>query len=76
MNSDTYSQQNHAQPKLIVAPQATVEKMKIIRAADNSVPLMEQFGISYNSWRKLQSGEPLRVSLVNRLIERFDREFS
>lgn len=32
--------------------------------------LNERFGISYNTWRKLVAGEPVRTSLVKRLEQR------
>ena len=34
--------------------------------------LTEQFGISYNTWRKLIAGEPIRASLLSRLQARID----
>lgn len=32
-----------------------------------------QFGISYNTWRKLIAGQPVRASLLSRLQARIDR---
>lgn len=32
--------------------------------------LNERFGISYNSWRKIMAGQPVRISLAKRLAER------
>ena len=34
--------------------------------------LNERFGISYNSWRKLLAGQPIRPSLANRLKARIE----
>ncbi|WP_414900167.1 hypothetical protein ACMT1E_10700 [Sphingomonas flavalba] len=38
--------------------------------------LQAQFGISYNTWRKLLSGQPIRRSLADRLEDRVSRRFS
>lgn len=32
--------------------------------------LMMQYGISYNTWRKIRSGDPVRNSVVERLEKR------
>jgi hypothetical protein len=32
--------------------------------------LMPQFGISYNTWRKVRAGEPIRRSVADRLEQR------
>ncbi|MFT3964362.1 MAG: hypothetical protein QM690_00585 [Sphingobium sp.] len=40
------------------------------RTAHNSVPLMNDFGISSKTWQKIRMGEPIRASLAQRLIER------
>jgi len=32
--------------------------------------LMAQFGISYNTWRKIEANEPLRSSLADRIEKR------
>ncbi|PQM25835.1 hypothetical protein CVO77_19735 (plasmid) [Sphingopyxis lindanitolerans] len=34
--------------------------------------LNERFGISYNTWRRLMSGEPVRQSVILRLEKRLD----
>lgn len=34
--------------------------------------LTERFGISYNSWRKLIAGQPIRASLLSRLEARIE----
>ena len=36
--------------------------------------LMQRFGISYNTLRKIESGEPIRRSLAIRLQERLEKE--
>lgn len=52
-------------------PPEIVERICRIRQRDPSAPVMQQFGISDNSWRKLRRGEPLRRSVADRLIARF-----
>jgi hypothetical protein len=34
--------------------------------------LNDRFGISYNTWRKLIAGQPVRASLLNRLEARLE----
>jgi len=51
-------------------PQHIIDMMRKIRSQNNRVPIMQQFGISDNSWRKLQAGQPLRQSVTERLIAR------
>ncbi|WP_176593308.1 hypothetical protein [Sphingobium sp. EM0848] len=36
--------------------------------------LNDRFGISYNSWRRLMAGQPVRASLLARLGHRFSTE--
>lgn len=38
--------------------------------------LMPRFGISYNTFRKIEKGEPIRNSVAERLIERITCEMS
>ncbi|MCC2979457.1 MULTISPECIES: hypothetical protein [unclassified Sphingomonas] len=35
--------------------------------------LMRQFGISYNTWRKVREGQPIRRSVADRLESRLAR---
>lgn len=44
----------------------------VIHRTDES--LNDQFGISYNTWRKLMAGEPVRSSLLKRLEQRLGLE--
>lgn len=37
--------------------------------------LMERFGISYNTLRKIEAGLPIRSSLANRLEDRLKEEW-
>lgn len=36
--------------------------------------LQPRFGISYNTWRKIAAGEPIRATVAARLIERIKAE--
>ncbi|MFG6283222.1 hypothetical protein [Sphingomonas sp. S6] len=36
--------------------------------------LQPRFGISYNTWRKIAAGEPIRATVAARLIERITAE--
>lgn len=51
-------------------PASIVEEMKSSRARNNKISIMELFGISDNSWRRIRCGSPLRYSVAMRLIER------
>lgn len=51
---------------VVVDPQL-VDVLRSWRARDNTIPLMIQLGISYNTWRKVQAGEPVRQSIAERL---------
>lgn len=35
---------------------------------------MSRFGISYNTFRKIERGEPIRASVAHRLLERIEEE--
>lgn len=59
-----------ARQAFLQVPLEIVERMMRLRAANKSIPVMELFGISDNSWRKLRAGQPLRRSVVKRLVER------
>lgn len=55
----------HVNPALIARLQATVERR-------TDVALTAQFGISYNTWRKLIAGMPIRSSVLSRLEARLE----
>jgi len=52
-------------PALIDRLKATVERR-------TDVALTAQFGISYNTWRKLIAGQPIRSSVLSRLEARLE----
>ena len=52
---------------------AVVRFMTSIVEGQTDECLNAQFGISYNTWRKLRKGEPIRASLADRLEHRVAR---
>ena len=66
---------NHdAPPKgyRIVDPQLVRQMRSVVRKQTDEA-LTDQFGVSYNTWRKLLAGGPVRASLADRLEERLRR---
>jgi len=50
-----------------------VARVKAMVTYRTDEALNERFGISYNTWRKLLAGQPVRASLLTRLEARLDR---
>lgn len=50
-----------------------VERIRVLVTHRTDEALNDRFGISYNTWRKLIAGEPIRASVLRRLEERIDR---
>lgn len=50
-----------------------VALMQTIVAGRTDKALTAQFGISYNTWRKVLAGEPIRASLLIRLEARVEK---
>jgi homoserine acetyltransferase len=50
-----------------------VNRMQAMVTYRTDAALNARFGISYNTWRKLIAGEPVRASLISRLEARIDR---
>ncbi|WP_420143011.1 hypothetical protein [Sphingobium sp.] len=51
-------------------PQHVVDHMLAGMLGQTSDVLMMQFGISYNTWRKIRAGDPIRDSVARRLERR------
>lgn len=51
-------------------PQDLRERMLARRAARTDEGMQAMFGISYNTWRRIEAGEPIRVSVAARLVSR------
>lgn len=54
-------------PALIARLEATVDRR-------TNTALNAQFGISYNTWRKMIAGLPIRASVLNRLEARLQQD--
>jgi hypothetical protein len=52
-----------------VDPRVVAYMRSTVRCQTDEV-LNEQFGVSYNTWRKIIAGLPVRTSLANRLENR------
>jgi hypothetical protein len=48
----------------------TVARMERLVSGKTDEALNARFGISYNTWRKLTAGQPVRASLADRLMAR------
>lgn len=55
---------------LKVVPRDIVETMRIGLAGQTNAALMSRYGISYNTWRKVQVGDAIRRSVAERLEQR------
>ncbi|HEX7873590.1 MAG TPA: hypothetical protein VF475_11805 [Sphingobium sp.] len=49
-----------------------VDRVKAMVTHRTDEALNARFGISYNTWRKLIAGQPVRASLLTRLEARLD----
>lgn len=55
---------------LKVVPHHIVEAIRIGLAGQTHAVLMPRYGISYNTWRKVQVGDAIRRSVAERLEQR------
>ncbi|WDF73648.1 hypothetical protein [Novosphingobium sp. KACC 22771] len=53
-----------------VVPPDLVERMAQRLSRQSRDELMDRYGISYNTWRKLRAGDPIRASVAERLEQR------
>lgn len=51
-------------------PQKVLDNMLADMRGQTSDVLMMQYGISYNTWRKIRAGDPIRNSVAERLEQR------
>lgn len=56
----------------VVSP-AIVECMLSGMDSQSRESLMDAFGISYNTWRKVRAGDPIRASVADRLEQRVEQ---
>lgn len=55
--------------QIVLAPEI-VEMMKRLVTGQTDEALNDRFGISYNTWRKLVAGRPVRRALAQRVTQR------
>jgi len=55
---------------LVQLDRSFVDMLEKYRSSNNRVSLMQSFGISANTWKKIREGKAVRASLAQRLIER------
>ncbi|CAN5190625.1 hypothetical protein BH10PSE12_BH10PSE12_33760 [soil metagenome] len=53
--------------KAVHLEEDVIALMQILATGRTDEALNDRFGISYNTWRKLLAGRPIRTSLANRL---------
>lgn len=53
-----------------VVPRNVVDAMHAGLAGQTNAVLMQRYGISYNTWRKVQVGDAIRRSVAERLERR------
>lgn len=56
--------------RLRIVDADVVARMSATLHGQTDETLMPQFGISYNTWRKVRAGEPIRGSVADRLEQR------
>lgn len=62
--SQTTAAKRHIDPQVI-------QRLSARLCSRKPEHIMEQLGISLNTWLKLLAGEPIRASVADRLLERF-----
>lgn len=55
-------------------PVAIVDHMRRTCPARTDEALQDRFGISYNTWRRIDAERPIRRSLAQRIIKRVGTE--
>lgn len=59
-----------ASPRLRAVEPAIAERMRRDVRGETDEVLTAQFGISYNTWRKVRSGQAIRASVATRIENR------
>lgn len=60
----------HPKPRLRPVALHVAERMRREVRGETDELLTEQFGISYNTWRKVRSGQAIRASVAQRIESR------
>ena len=61
---------------LRLLPEEIVSEMRRLSVPKTDEGLQQVFGISYNTWRRIDRGQPIRSSVAERLIRRMDTSLS
>jgi hypothetical protein len=61
-------------PVTMTIESAVVERMHAKIGCHKPEVLMDSFGISLSTWRKLRSGQAIRQSVAERLLDRLQRQ--
>ncbi|MES2044446.1 MAG: hypothetical protein V4475_11245 [Pseudomonadota bacterium] len=57
-------------------PQEVLSLMRARQTPQTDEALQREFGISYNTWRRIKAGQAIRTSVAERLIRRLgERQF-
>jgi uncharacterized protein (DUF2384 family) len=59
-----------SQCKMVKLPKDIADKIIRFSTGRTDSMLQKELGISYNTWRKIKRGQPLRESLAARIISR------
>jgi hypothetical protein len=70
MIHDVHPEQKSRTMNLVFVAPETVARMQSQLNGRTDEALNNRFGISYNTWRKLAAGHPVRASLASRLLTR------
>lgn len=57
-------------PDMSPIPQEVLSLMRARRTPQTDEALQREFGISYNTWRRIKAGQAIRASVAERLIRR------
>jgi hypothetical protein len=55
---------------LVPVDPGLIDRLQAMVIKQTDASLMDRFGISYTTWRKLVAGKPVRASLLERLKDR------
>ncbi|OJY68082.1 MAG: hypothetical protein BGP16_14510 [Sphingobium sp. 66-54] len=56
--------------RMIILPPAVRDHMRASNAVRTDEGMRAMFGISYNTWKRIDGGDPIRASLASRLLSR------
>lgn len=59
-------------PEMSPIPPHVLRLMHARQTPQTDEALQREFGISYNTWRRIKAGQTIRASVAERLIKRLD----